>query len=482
MLKGNNVLYWISYTIIALLASCSSVYKSTSYLSYQEIMNSGGVEYIDLRQKQAILNFIENVRTAYNRKDIDLLDKVYSNDALILPEEKNAQTKNKYFKFLRSEFKANPIINLKFENIEVISSQKFPNIYGIRLLQEWNTTNNNYMGCLYLIIDFKDGINMQILQHTSEHEKIKNKQQFSNELMVTDVDNTLVSYTINYHASSLLSEINKAYFNNRIPSLNKICGLNKDAKNVILSMWEMTPFRCMETEIIERAYKTPNGWQVRNIPLFLKNMPDDEADKEIAINFDKSGTIEDIYFTLDMNNYKAIMNSEDNEITDLRHRESILNFVEKFQSAYFLKDIDFLAKVHSDDALIISGKVIKQTKLVGNVIKSYDISKEQLLYKTPQKDYINKLRSIFANNPKINVKFDDIEVVRHPYYVDIYGLRIIQSWNTTNYSDAGYRFFLIDFDDNNNMQIFVRTWQPDKLNGKPLSEDEIFKLGDFNIR
>ena len=306
--------------------------------------------------------------------------------------------------------------------------------------------------------------------------------QYATELKITDID-PLVAKKMEINASALLTELNLAYFNEKVPQLTKINGMSKDGKSSILAMWEMTPFRCIETEIIERAYKTPNGWQVRNIPLFLKNMPEDEADKEVAINFDKSGAIEDIYFTLDMNNYKAIMNSEDNEVIDLRQRQTILNFVENFRTAYNRKDIDLIAKVYSDDALIITGKVIRQTKSVENVMKGYGVSKDKIEYQVQtKKEYINKLRSIFANNPKINVKFDDIEVVRHPKYPDIYGVKLLQGWNTTNYSDVGFLFLMIDFRDGVNMQIHVRTWQPDKLNGEPLSEDEIFKLGDFEIK
>ena len=41
---------------------------------------------------------------------------------------------------------------------------------------------------------------------------------------------------------------------------------------------------------------------------------------------------------------------------------------------------------------------------------------------------------------------------------------------------------IIDFKDGKNMQVVQQTWQPDKLNGEPLSEEEKFKLGDFDIK
>ena len=306
--------------------------------------------------------------------------------------------------------------------------------------------------------------------------------QYATELTVTDIEQSL-SKKMGAAASALLTELNQAFFNGEKPQLAKISGLSREGQRSILSMWEMSPFRCVETEIIERACKTPTGWQVRNIPLFLKDMPEDEDYREIAINFDRSGMIEDIYFALDMHNYKAIMESEGYEVTDLRRRQTILSFVENFRTAYNRKDIDLLAKVYSDDALIITGKVIRQTKSVENVLGNYGFSKDKIEYQvSTKKEYISKLRTIFANNTRINIVFDDIELVRHPKYDDIYGVRLLQGWNTTNYSDVGFLFLMIDFKDGENMQIHVRTWQPEKLNGVQLTEDERYKLGDFDIR
>ncbi|MDR0560659.1 MAG: nuclear transport factor 2 family protein, partial [Prevotellaceae bacterium] len=259
----------------------------------------------------------------------------------------------------------------------------------------------------------------------------------------------------------------------KAPKLEKIEGLSNEGKNAILNIWETAaPFRCMETAITERGYKTLSGYQVRNILMFLSDMSEDEVYKEIAINFDKSGAIGDIYFTLDMHDYKAIMESEGNDVTDMYRRQAIINFLENFRTAYYRKDIELLAKVYSDDSQIITGKVVKQTKN----------TEEKNEYQThTKKEYISKLRSVFKNNAKINVVFDNIEVVRHPKYNDIYGVNVKISWNTKNYSEAGYLFLLIDFKDDENMAIHVRTWQPEKLNGRQLQEDEILRLSDFEF-
>jgi hypothetical protein len=38
-----------------------------------------------------------------------------------------------------------------------------------------------------------------------------------------------------------------------------------------------------------------------------------------------------------------------------------------------------------------------------------------------------------------------------------------------------------DLQTRNTTLICIRTWQPDKIGGKPLPKDEVFSLSDFDI-
>jgi len=327
---------------------------------------------------------------------------------------------------------------------------------------------------------------------TTYYEEPKNKQRYvppaaispySTDLFVTDISDAEVVRKINAGVSALLTEFNKVYFENRTPMLKNIHGLSKEGKKDILAMWETTPFCCIETKIIERGLRTPSGWQVRNIPIWLKDMPDGDGYKEIAINFDNSGNIEEIYFALEMHHYQAIMYGEGNEVTDLRRRQLILNFVENFKTAYNRKDIGLINKVFSEDALIITGKVVKKVPQTDNMLTQSGFLQEEIEYQVKtKKDYISKLHKVFRNNDRINVDFNYVEVMRHPIFEDIYGVTLKQYWNTTRYSDVGWLFLMIDFKDGENMEIHVRTWQPEiGPNGIPLSEDDIFQLGKYNV-
>lgn len=303
------------------------------------------------------------------------------------------------------------------------------------------------------------------------------KAQYATSVTITDITNATVKKNMEQSASQLLTEFNNSFSDGKTPSL-QIKGLDNHGKGSILTMWEMAPFRCIETEIIERGYPTPNGYQIRNIPLFLQGVPEDEAYKEIAINFDKNGHIYDIFFALATHEVYAILNSENNEVKDLRSRQVILDFVENFRTAYNRKDIHFLEQIYSNEALIITGRVVRTKPTADNYMRGLSQEKIEYQIKTKQ-EYISALRKTFQNNERINIIFEDIEVARHPRYDEIYGVTLKQGWNSSTYSDVGYIFLMIDFREKTPL-IHVRTWQPEKYNGRDISKDEIFHLGSFD--
>ena len=130
----------------------------------------------------------------------------------------------------------------------------------------------------------------------------------------------------------------------------------------------------------------------------------------------------------------------------------------------------------SDDALIITGKVIEQKAPDGIALPDKIVYKKQT-----KQEYITNLRRVFANNSYINVTFDEIKVIKHPVNKNYYGVTLHQGYKSERYRDDGYLFLLWDFTDEQAPQIHVRTWQPDQINGGRIPEEEIFSLSDFDI-
>jgi hypothetical protein len=306
----------------------------------------------------------------------------------------------------------------------------------------------------------------------------KGFSQFATIVDIGSVDDKTVKTRMDENAGKLLTVINTSFANGTVPSLAGI-DMTPDAKSAVLAIWETSPFRCKETEIIDDILKLHSGeMELRNIRLYMKEADSSDKNQEGVLVFTKAGTIDNLYLAIENKQWKKVM-SEGNGVTDLRRREIIVNFVENFRTAYNRKDVAFLKNVFSEDALIITGKVIK-VKVTDGDYMSQNFPKEKIIYNRQTKsEYMASMQRIFANNSYINIKFEELQVVQHKKYPDYYGVTIKQYWNTTKYSDVGYVFLLIDFTNEENPLIHVRTWQPSMINGREITKSEVFNIGSF---
>lgn len=292
------------------------------------------------------------------------------------------------------------------------------------------------------------------------------------------VNDSRAKKQIEQNVSALLTELNAAQEANRAINYSKI-GISEEARQQVDMLWMNVHFFCDETEVVERGVNTQNGIQVRNIPLTLAPLSGEKIEdtyQEAVINFDNSGKIVSFFFTIGMNMYSKVMQNS-NEISDVRRRMAILDYVEHFRTAYNMKDMPFLQQVFSDDALIITGRVVKVQKSdihpTGNMITYKKQNKQQ---------YLANLGNAFRAAKYIRVNFDDIKVVAHPTKPNVYGVTLHQEWNTNRYSDEGTVFMIWDFTNENEPKIHVRTWQADfldKAKGERIDPNEIFSLSDF---
>ena len=291
------------------------------------------------------------------------------------------------------------------------------------------------------------------------------------------IDNAQIKEKMESTISAILTEANNAQAEGRDLRLGAI-GVPENVQVSMSMLWENSPFVCTDEEIVEHCLTTGSGYQIRNIPLEMRPVGVEEFNEseyqEAVISFDKQGRLESFYLSISMNLYMNVVRGN-KELTDLRRRQLILDYVEKFRTSYNQKDIHFLEQIFSDDALIITGKVIKQKK-------DHIALPDKIIYKKQTKqEYLTNLRRVFAVNSYIRVTFDDIKVMRHPVNPNFYGVTLHQGYTSNNYHDEGYLFLLWDFTDEDMPQIHVRTWQPDQINGGRIPEDEIFSLSDFDI-
>jgi hypothetical protein len=140
--------------------------------------------------RMQLINFMENYKTAYALKRIDYIEKIFSDDALIIvgritkinssPENRylnnsilkyNKVSKAQYLKNLKYSFASNEFINLKLTDNTVKQSGKSSNVYGIQIKQDYFSSSYGDTGYLFLLIDFTDSLAPQIHVRTWQPEK-----------------------------------------------------------------------------------------------------------------------------------------------------------------------------------------------------------------------------------------------------------------------------------------------------------------------
>lgn len=283
---------------------------------------------------------------------------------------------------------------------------------------------------------------------------------------------------IEREVSSLLSAINAGESSGTPLNFSGIA-IDDMASHSIYDLWENVHFRTLDDEIVTNCLTLKNGsairgYQLRNIEIEMKPLDDTYTDskiQEICIDLDRSGRIVDFNLTIGVNQYMRIMR-EGVELDDLDRRMQILHYVEQFRNAYNQKDINFMDAVFSEDALIITGKVIRRIPNESGV----GMKPEVQYSKYNKAQYLANLRRVFARNGYINVKFDEIKVMRHGANPNFYGVTLIQHWNSSTYSDEGILFLVWDFSNPDQPKIDVRTWQPMETDSA-----DIFTLDSFKI-
>lgn len=194
----------------------------------------------------------------------------------------------------------------------------------------------------------------------------------------------------------------------------------------------------------------------RSIPMRFAFSGNRSFVENVVFVFEESGKIDNISFGLSevaqddiFTNHNVDWSSEAKGV--------LQSFLENYKTAYALERLDYLESIFSEDALIISGKVVQQ--LVGNVETGYRNNRYVKLTKYNKSEYINRLKDIFRYNEFINIKFANNDVKKMGKGGEVYAVQIKQDYFSANYGDTGYLFLLVDVNDPDKPIIHVRAWQ-----------------------
>ena len=206
-----------------------------------------------------------------------------------------------------------------------------------------------------------------------------------------------------------------------------------------------------------KMFRYKNEVICRSIPMRF-SFNSESFTHDVVFRFDeKSKLVASIAFRLTETAENDIWNnrwSADSRIV-------LTNFLEDYQTAYAFKQLDYLQKIFSDDALIIVGHVVEY-KPVSQDGALYSNNKKVERTKKTKAEYMADLERQFSNKKYINIHFTNLEVKQASGSdKDVFGVQVRQYYNSSNYNDDGYLFLMVDLRGELPV-IHVRTWQPGK--------------------
>lgn len=144
----------------------------------------------------AIMEFLENYKTAYALKRLDYIETIFDDDAVIIVAnvasktngykervntlqnnqivKHNRYTKDQYLRNLKRCFEGNEFINIRFANNDVLKMGKGGETYAIQISQDYYSSSYGDKGYLFLMVDINNPQQPLIRLRTWQAEKDPN--------------------------------------------------------------------------------------------------------------------------------------------------------------------------------------------------------------------------------------------------------------------------------------------------------------------
>lgn len=193
--------------------------------------------------------------------------------------------------------------------------------------------------------------------------------------------------------------------------------------------------------------------------------------RDVVFTFNSDGLIDNIALGLGESPRNDIL-GETSIPEKIRH--AIVEFIENYQTAFALKELGYIESIFHDNAIIITGTEIKQAGRVENYI--YRNDKKIIYNRRSKKEYLSKLKNTFKSLEYVNLRFDNINVVRIDDTAEVYGIQLEQDYFSPSYNDHGYLYLQFGIKDPTKPIIYVRTWQPESV-----EISKLFNHTDFTI-
>jgi hypothetical protein len=233
----------------------------------------------------------------------------------------------------------------------------------------------------------------------------------------------------------------------------------------------------LERNISADLHEIRGGYELRKIAMTHRYPSINKTSTEyLVLDFTESGKLNDLNVSITDGLYQRFVKESDFG-KDWQNRQDIIKFIEKYRMAYLTRDIETVDMMYAEEALVIIGRRIERRQLKDMGVKYERLGNEpEYEYiKMNKAEFIKRQRQIFTAQQDIFLDFGSFDIIKKLNAEGVYGVQMRQSYNSSTYSDEGYLFLMIDFEQKDPL-IYVRAWQPNEWD-----EDALVRTANFKI-
>lgn len=286
-----------------------------------------------------------------------------------------------------------------------------------------------------------------------EPEPVKNTQEVAQEMTVDSL--ATCNKVEVFNQADVVAPLIQAMEKRQYDAVRELCSENG-------WKWFEKLIKYGNAKIIERkdlqVSAFANGYLVRGIKASFSFKKNSKTFVEDLVFYIKDGLIDGINFGLEQGALDDICR---HSMWDAKSRLVLINFLENYKTAYALERLDYLNAIFSDDALIIVGNKLPQTK-VSEITAVDEESYEH--NKLTKSEYMAQLERVFKKQEYVNIQFEDASVKKTNRTTERYEIIIKQNYYSTTYADKGYLYLLADISDPESPIIHVRVWDENRNN------------------
>ena len=245
-----------------------------------------------------------------------------------------------------------------------------------------------------------------------------------------------------------------------------------DGYEAMIELQRQRPFA--NSEALYRPQFIQNGdeYEARG----FRVLSDEAAGRQtmyLVFHLDLGGQITDVHFGLGPERYRELYRAGQ-AIKDSVICMAVKQFIDLLQHAYCVRNLDFITKAYSEGALIVVGrKLVESVEPESDAQQVVSLPRDKYEFiRRSKREYIERLAQIFSDNEFVSVEFRDVRITQHEQFPNIFGVQLIQRWESPSYSDEGYLFFAIRRTESLPI-IEMRSWQP-----QPFEDGSVVGLKD----